>query len=84
MKCVELNKKLFGKLKLLEQNKIEKVSIWLWTKARVLHKEVKGSDVSSIKTHVIVRFLREYNIKRYNKQRNQKISKEDKISDLKQ
>ena len=42
-----------------------------------------GNDVSCIKTHLIVRCLREYNIKMHAKHRNQKFSKEGKISDLK-
>ena len=42
-----------------------------------------GNDVPCIKTHLIVRCLREYNIKIHAKHRNQKFSKEGKISDLK-
>ena len=42
-----------------------------------------GNDVSCIKTHLIVRCLREYNIKMRAKHRNQKFSKEGKIFDLK-
>ena len=54
---------------------------WLWTKARVLYKEMTGSD-ESIKGHVIVRFLHDYKIKMRARQCNKK-PKEAKIEDLK-
>ena len=56
---------------------------WLWIKTRVLHKERTGNDAPCIMSHVIVRFLREYNIKMRAKHRNQKLSKDVIISDLK-
>ena len=55
---------------------------WLWTKARVLYKEMTGSD-ESIKGHVIVRFLHDHKIKMRARQRNKKKPKEAKIEDLK-
>lgn len=55
---------------------------WLWTKARFIQKELTGSS-DSIKAHVVVRFLKRYNIKMRAKQRNKKKAKEDMVDSLK-
>ena len=55
---------------------------WLWTKARVIQKELTGSS-ESIKAHVVVRFLRNYNIKIRSRQRNKKKAKEEMVESLK-
>ena len=55
---------------------------WLWTKARVLHKESTDFDVC-IKAHVVVRFLQIYNVKMRARHRNKKKAKEDMVDSLK-
>ena len=82
-KYVELYKLLWLKFK-DARSKGHRVNFhWLWSKARILHKETNGGDDSSIKQHVIVRFLAEYKIRMRRRQRNKRISKKQKEGDLK-
>ena len=81
-KYVELYKKLWEKFR-TARAKGHRVNFhWLWTRARVLYKEITGSDKSVIKSHVIVCFLHQYNIRMRSRQRNKKKNKEGKIHDL--
>ena len=55
---------------------------WLWTKARVIQKELTGSN-DSIKAHVVIRFLRNCKIKMRSRQRNKKKAKQEMVDSLK-
>ena len=81
-KYIELYEKLWVKFK-AARSKGHRVNLhWVWTIARVLYREITGCDESVIKSHVVVRFLRQYNNKMRARQRNKNKRKEDKVPDL--
>ena len=49
---------------------------WLWSKGRKLYREQCNDPNAIIKKHVVVNFLKRYNIRMRAKQRNRKLSKE--------
>ena len=49
---------------------------WLWSKARKIYKRRTGDDNTSIRKHVVVNFIKRFNIRMRAKQRNRKLSKE--------
>ena len=50
---------------------------WIWFKARNLHCEMTNDPDAIIRKHVIVDFVKRYNIRMRAKQRNRKLAKED-------
>lgn len=81
-KHIELYSKLWELFKKARANGKRVSFHWLWTKARVIGKESTGT-CDSIKAHVVVRFLKMYNIRIRAKQRNKKKAKEDMVDSLK-
>ena len=72
-KYAELYPKLWEVFKTARANGKRVSFYWLWTKARLLHKQSNGSD-ECIKAHFVVHFLQIYNVKMRARQRNKKKS----------
>ena len=50
---------------------------WLWSRARTIYREQLGDDSAIVKHHVIVSFIKRYNLRMRKKQRSKNVSKED-------
>ena len=50
---------------------------WLWSGARTIYREQLGDGSATVKHHVIVNFIKRYNLRMRKKQRSKNVSNED-------
>ena len=77
----ELNKELLKRFKDARKRGHQIDFNWLWSRARVIHREQTGKE-SSLGKHVVVQFIKKHNIKMRCKQRNKKKPRESYRQDL--
>ena len=81
-KYIDLYDKLF-KLFKDSRSKGHRVDFnWLWSKARMLYRELTGDPNAIVRKHVITTFIKKFKIRMRARQRNRKLSKEEFRKDL--